>query len=182
VTARQFIDAMGRNPVLLVSWVLLPPLLAIVAGWIHGRGRGAAAPWRYLYSALVYSVCIPGIGAAVLTAYTLFFTHESLLDKDLLVYVLPIVSMALTLVFIRRSVSFDDVPGFDRLSGLMTLIGVTFLLLLVIQKTFIGIFFGASITMLIAIGAFLFALLKWGTSALFRRPHEPRVKPPSFPV
>ena len=35
--------------------------------------------------------------------------------------------------------------------------------------------------LLAVIGTFLFALLKWGAGAMFRRPDEPRVKRPGFP-
>lgn len=181
MTARELIDLAGRQPLLMAAFFLAPPLAAALARWTHGPGLGGAPPWRYLYALLVYLACVPGIGAAVLTGYTLFFTRENLLDKDLLVYVVPIVSMVVTLVLIRKNVSFDDVPGFDRLSGLMTLIGITFVILLAIRKTFIGIFFGASITTLFVLGAFLFALLKWGAYAVFRGSEEPRRRPPGFP-
>jgi hypothetical protein len=180
MTARDLIDAAGRHPALLASLSLLPPLGALLLGWLHGRGGGARAPWRHLYGVLVYVACVPGIGAAVLTAYTLFFTRESLLDKDLLVYVVPVVSMGVTLPLIRRNVSFDDVPGFDRLSGLMVLIALTFAVVLAIRKTFIGILFGASLTTLLAIGAGVFALLKWGAYSAFRRRDQPRVRPPAL--
>jgi hypothetical protein len=181
VTARDVIDLAGRNPWAIAAVSVAPPLLALLAA----RGGVTASPSafrRYFYAVLVYLVCVPGIGAAVLTAYTLFFTRESLLDKDLLVHVLPIVSMAATLPLIRKGISFDDVPGFDRLSGLMVLIAVTFIIVLVIQKTFVGIFFGASFAVLLALGAFLFALLKWGAGAVLRSPEEPRTKPPAFPL
>ena len=181
MTIRELIDAAAARPLLLVALGVTPPLFALVFGRLHAPRGGAASPWRYLYAVLVYLVCIPGVGAAVLTAYTLFFTGENLLDKNLLIYALPIVSMALTLFLIGRAASFDDIPGFDRLSGLITLVAVTFLLLLVVHKLFIGIFFGASITMLLVIGAFVFAVLKWSTQAVFRNPDEPRIKPPSFP-
>jgi len=180
MTARDLIDAAARHPALLAALCLLPPLGALLLGWVHGRGRGALAPWRHFYGVLVYVACIPGIGAAVLTAYTLFFTGESLLDKDLLVYVAPVLSMGATLPLIRRSVSFDDVPGFDRLSGLMVLIALTFAVILAIRKTFIGILFGASFATLLALGAGVFALLKWGAYAAFRRRDQPRAGPPAF--
>jgi len=182
VTVRELIDLAGRNPLALLGLFVALPLSVLVIRWIHGRAGGARAPWKYAYSVLVYLACVPGTGAAVLTAYTLFFTRENLLDKDLLVYVVPIVSMIVTLVLIRKIVPFENVPGFDRLSGLMTLIAVTFVILLAIRKTFIGILFGAGIGTLFVLGAFLFALLKWGTQALFRGGGEPRAKPPDLPT
>lgn len=182
MTARELIDAAGANPLAISGLALAPPAVAFVLRFMHQPRAGGTAPWRYLYAVLVYLVCVPGVGAAVLTAYTLFFTHENLLDKNLLVYLLPIASMAVTLVLIAKAASFDDIPGFDRLSGLITLVAVTFLILLVIHKTFVGIFFGASIVMLFVIGAFLFALLKWAAGAAFRGSKEPRTKPPTFPL
>lgn len=181
MTARQLLELFGRHPALLAGLVGGPPLAALLVGLLHGKGRGGEAPWRHLYSTLVYLVVIPGMGAAVVTAYKMFFSHESLLDADLLVHFGPILSMAVTLMLVRRSVSFDELPGFDRLSGLMTVVGVTFVILLAIRKTFIGIFFGGSIFLLAAVAAFLFALLKWGAAALFRRSGDPPVKRPGFP-
>lgn len=178
MTARELIDLAGRHPAALAALFLLSPLAALLLGWIHGRGSGGVAPWRYLYSALVYLTCVPGVAAAVVTGYTLFFTHENLLDKNLFVYLLPVLSMAATLVLIGKNVRFEEVPGFDRLSGLMVLIAVTCVTLLAIRKTFVGIFFVGSLAQLAVVGAGLFALLKWGAHALFRRSDEPREKPP----
>jgi hypothetical protein len=130
---------------------------------------------------LVYLVCVPGMFAAVITAYTLFFSGENLLDANLLVYFLPIASMVATLVLIRKNVSFDEIPGFDHLSGLMVMVGCSFAIALAIQKTRIWVFFGGSIEKLFFLAAGIFALLKWGTYMLFRRRDEPRQELPKFP-
>jgi hypothetical protein len=181
MTGREIVSLLGREPAFLVAAFAALPVLAWIVGWIHGPGRGLVSPWRFVYSGLVYLACVPGVGAAVLTAYTLFFTHENLLDQNVLVYVLPVASMAVTLGIMSRRVSFKEIPGFDRLSGLMVLIAITFVLLLVVRRTWIGLFFGGSIATLLVLGAGLFALLKWGAYALFRRKDEPRTDPPPFP-
>ena len=181
MTVRQLLTLVGQHPAILLGLAAVPPVVALILGALHAKGNGGAAPWRHIYAVLVYAVAFPGMAAAVVTAYMLFFSRENLLDANLLVHFGPIASMAATLLIIRKNVSFDEVPGFHRLSGLMTLIGVTFVILLAIKKTFIGLFFGGSIAMLAGAAVFLFALLKWGSDALFRRRDEPRVKPPSFP-
>jgi hypothetical protein len=130
---------------------------------------------------LVYAVCVPGMFAAVISGYALFFTRENLLDANLLVYFLPIISMVVTLIFIGKNVSFEEVPGFDRLSGLMVMVGCSFAIALAIQKTKIWIFFGGSIEKLFLLAAGVFALLKWGTYTLFRRRDEPRQERPPLP-
>ena len=166
--------------VLLVAFVV-PPVLAWLAGRLHGKEQGKRPPWKYLYSVLVYLVCVPGMFSGVITAYTLFISGENLLDANLLVYFLPIVSMVATLVLIRKKVSFDDVPGFDRLSGLMAMVGCSFAFALAIQKTRIFVFFGGSIEALFILAAGLFAVLKWGTYMLFRGRSEPKEELPKFP-
>lgn len=181
MTLREAMTWVGTHTWLLAAWVVIPPIVVWLMRHLHGRGGGVKAPWRYLYAVVVYLVCVPGMLAAVVTAYMLFFTRENLLDVNLLVYILPIVSMVVTLLIMRASVPFDAVPGFDRLSGLMVMIAVSFGIALAIQKTGIWVVFGASIQMLFAMAVFVFLLLKWGTHALFRRSDEPKLKPPSFP-
>jgi hypothetical protein len=166
VTARDLLELLGQKPLALAGLFVVLPAAVLLTSALHGPKGGVRPPWSYVYAVLVYLACIPGIGAAVVTAYTLFFTRDNLLDKDLLVYVAPIVSMAVTLVLIRKRVAFDEIPGFEKLSGLMTLIAVTFVILLVVRKTFIGVVVGASLVSLLALGAILFGLLKWGARAV----------------
>ncbi|MHB8834284.1 MAG: hypothetical protein ACYC9Y_01005 [Candidatus Methylomirabilia bacterium] len=181
MTIRDLIDLAGQHPLVLVVAFLAPPLAAWLLGLMHPRGQGGAAPWKYFSAVLVYLACVPGMFAGVITAYMLFFSRENLLDANLLVSFLPILSMVATLVFIRKNVTFDQVPGFDRLSGLMVMVGCSFAIALAIQKTNIWVFFGGSLEKLFILAAGVFALLKWGTYMLFRRSDEPAQKPPAPP-
>ncbi len=181
MTTRDLIHQAGQHPVALAVALATPPLVALLVGRLHDRGRGGAGPWKYLYAVLVYLACVPGMFAGVLTAYTLFFSRENLLDTNLLVYFLPIVSMIITLVLIRKNVAFDEVPGFDRLSGLMVMVGCSFAIALAIQKTRVWIFFGGSIERLFILAAGIFGLMKWGAYMLFRRSDEPKTERPKFP-
>ena len=179
MTTRDLIELAGQHPLALFVAFLAPPLAAWLLGMMHPRGQGGLAPWKYFSAVLVYLTCLPGMFAVVITAYSLFFSRENLLDANLLVSLLPIVSMAATLILIRKDVSFDEVPGFDRLSGLMALVGCSFAIALAIQKTNIFLFFGGSIEKLFILAAGVFALLKWGAYMLFRRGDEPKREPPA---
>ena len=181
MTTRDLIYQADQHPVALAVALAAPPLFSMVVGWLHSRGQGGAEPWNYSYAVLVYLACVPGMFASVLTAYTLFFSRENLLDTNLLVYFLPIVSMIVTLVLIRKNVAFDEVPGFDRLSGLMVMVGCSFAIALAIQKTKIWILFGGSIERLFILAAGIFGLLKWGAYVLFRRRDEPKAERPKLP-
>lgn len=181
MTIRDLIQFLGGHSWFLVIAFTALPLLTWLLRLAHGPGNGAGAPWKYAYSVLVYLACVPGMCSAVLTAYALFFRNENLLDANLLVYVLPIVSMTVTLVFVQKNVGFEAVPGFDRLSGLMIMLACSFALALAIQKTRLFIGFFGSIERLFLLAAGIFALLKWGAYMLFRRAEEPMKERPRFP-
>jgi len=140
-----------------------------------GSSVGLGNFWRFPYTAgenggaafvLVYLVCVPGILAATLSAYLLFFTRQNLLQLNLVVFALPVVSMLCSLALIRRQVSMDSIPGFDRLGGLMLLIALTFALVLAIEKTRIWLFFGSSFATLVLVAALLFAVLRYASRLL----------------
>jgi len=181
MTLRDLLTWIGQDPLLIVPLLGGPPILAFILSLLHGREAGNEAPWKYLYSVLIYAACIPGLMATVVTTYALVFAHENLLDLNAFVYVLPIVSMIATLIVIGRVADFDALPGFGRLAGLMTMIGLTFVIIEVVSRLRLLVFFGGSIWTLVAFGAFVFALLKWGSYMAFRRRGDPEKPAPRFP-
>ena len=174
MTLRELFAAVDAMRVPLLIGLGAVVALTALLGLLHGRDNGGRAPWRYLYTFLVYAACGPGIFAAVAVIYALLFTRENLLDLNAAAYVAPIVSMVLTLGLMRRNVSFDEVPGFRRLTGLMTMIGVTFAIALVLRSMRVWLFFSASLVWFFVLAAALFVLLKWGGRLLFgrRRPRD----------
>ena len=182
MTIRELIQSIGGHPAILGAAFVALPLLTWALRLMHGRGHGGDRRWKYIYSVLVYAACVPGMFATVVTAYALFFSNENLLDVNLLVYALPILSMVVTLVFVHQSVGFDAVPGFDRLSGLMVLIACSFGLALAIHRTRIFVGFFGSIEHLFLLAGGIFALLKWGGYMLFRRREDPAKERPRFPA
>lgn len=181
MTLRELLHAAERHPLPVAGALIALPALAWLVGVLHREGAGREAPWKYAYAVLVYLACIPGMFAAVLTAYAMFFQNENLLDANLLIYLLPIAAMIVTLVAIRKRVAFDDVPGFNRLSGLMVLLAGSFGLALAVHKTRIFLGFFGSIEMFFLLVAGIFALLKWGAYTLFRSGGEPAKPMPKFP-
>lgn len=182
MTVRELVFLLDEKPWWMVSYFVGLPLMAWLMSIFHGTDRGSQSPWKYFYSAFVYLACAPGVFSAVLTGYVIFFTRENLLDASLLIHVAPIISMFLTLAIIRKSLSFDEIPGFDRLSGLITMIAVTFIFILGLYKTKIWVLFGGSVFVFAAIAVGLFALMKWGAYTAFRSKKQPKLKAPSFDI
>ena len=98
----------------------------------------------------------------MLILYGLFFYQTNLLDVNFLAYFLPIVSLGFTLVIISKIVSLDEIPGFERLSGLLTVIILAFLATFLLQRVFIHFVFFGSFMNFIAVFAALFLVFKLG--------------------
>ncbi len=182
MTLEEMILYLGQYNRYLLIYLAALPVSAFLYSRIHTKGRGESAPHRYVYAVLIYLAAVPGIMGCVLTGYSLFFVSTNLLQvRNPVLYFVPIISMVVTLILISKRVDLNQVPGFDRLYGLLVLLGVTFILALIIMKTRIWLVFGGSIAVLIAVVTFLFLLLKWGAGALFRGKDEPKLKRPRFP-
>jgi len=118
---------------------------------------------------LIYLSCIPGMFSAVLTAYSLFFLRADLLRVNFLVYILPIISMIATLKIIKRKNSFDDIPGFDRIMGLMLMMGVSFVIAFLLHRTVVFIGFIGGLTGLLAVALAVFILLKIAAAKIAKK-------------
>lgn len=189
MTIDTFIRTLSTvNPWMLLAILAAPPAFAWGFSKTHEPGEAEVPPRNYVYSVLVYLVCVPGIFGATLTAYTLFFIRQNLLKVNLFVYFLPVVSMIFTLVIVGRQADWDSLPGVDRLYGLVLVLVISFGAALAIQKTRIWIFFGGSIGSLLIIALICFALLKWGSHLLFRPktarpvPNRSVTTPPAKPA
>lgn len=157
------------DPMILIGAFAAPPLLVWLMGIFIGQDRARRNPWRYLYSLFVYLVSVPGMLSCVLIAYGLFFLRQNLLQVNVFVYYLPILSMIFTLVLIGRKVSWRFLPGVDRLYAVMIALIITFGGILAIQKTRIFVVFFGSVKFLIIIAVVCFILLKWAARKAFGR-------------
>ena len=136
MTLGDFFTWCGENPMLLLGYFLLIPLIALLA-LFFSKGQGHLSTWKYLYTLLIYLVCLPGIFAVTLSVYLFLFERRSIMDTNLYTQVLPILSMIATIILIRKQTDLDLVPGFDKLSGLITVISVLMILMWIIEKTHI---------------------------------------------
>jgi hypothetical protein len=84
---------------------------------------------------LIYLVCVPGILATALSVYFFLFERGSIMNTNVLIQILPIISMILTLSIIRSNADFAEIPGFGKISSLMTMICAVFILMYLLDRT-----------------------------------------------
>lgn len=136
MTLGDFFTLCGENPAVMLGFFLLIPLMALLA-LLFSNGEGHLSPWKYLFSVLIYLVCIPGIFAVTLSVYLFLFERRSIMETNVYTQILPILSMVITLILIRKQVDLNLVPGFGKISGLITILTVLIILMWIIDKTHI---------------------------------------------
>ncbi len=165
----ELIGYLGSHSRQLVTFFVAIPMFSFAYGQMVAREKALLSPHKYVYATLVYLTCVPGIFAAVITAYALFFLNENLLTVNYIVYFLPIISMIITIAIIRKHADLDKIPGFDRLKGLMALLALTFIISLLLIRLRVWILFGGSMASLLIIIALVFLILRWSARMLFQQ-------------
>lgn len=161
MTIDDLIRAAGQHSWMILALFAAPPVLTFATGRLHdNRLTGARFPYKWVYGGLIYLVSFPGMLAAVLTGYGMFFLRADLRQVPILLYFLPILSMAATWLIMRAQVDLDDVPGFERLSALMISIGLCFTLAFVLNRLFFGILFFGSLWSLLVMAIVFFAVFR----------------------
>ena len=163
MTLQDFFQFLGQNPSYILAYFGTIPLIALLTNFM-GQGEGHLSPWRYLYSVLIYAVCIPGIFAFALNIYLFLFERRSVMESDIFSQILPIFSMIGTLLIIRQNAPFASIPGFDKLSGLMMMITATFAFMWFLDRTHIYVVSYLPFWQVILIFIGLFLVVRFGWS------------------
>lgn len=141
MTLKEFFDMLATHPTLILAYFVFIPLIAALANFM-GKGEGHLSPWKYLYSTLIYLVCVPGIFAITLNIYLFLFQKQNIFETDIYTQILPILSMVFTLIIIKSGMDLDLIPGFGKLSGMFMMIFAVLCVMWVVDRTrfFVGVF------------------------------------------
>ncbi|MBK9109847.1 MAG: hypothetical protein IPM92_16110 [Saprospiraceae bacterium] len=134
MTLQQFFNWIQENP-MITLYYYGGLLLAVLLLNNLAEQKAQLYPWNWMYSFIIYLVCIPGIFAVTLNVYFFLFEKRSILDAELLLQFLPIVMMFVIIYYIKRNVNLDDIPGFEKIYGLMWMISLLLCLMWVIDRT-----------------------------------------------
>lgn len=161
MTLQELFQRIGQNPDFLFFYFFIIPLTALLIS-IFGKNEGHLSPWKYVYSALIYLVSIPGIFAVALNIYFFLFQKGDVMQTDVYMQILPILVLIVTIWLIRRNVDLKQIPGFDTLSGLWLMLFATMTLMFFLDRTRIMVFTYLPFQYLLGIFVGLFALIYLG--------------------
>lgn len=162
MTLKEFFDLLAANPIYLIAFFVLIPVIAAWAGWI-AKDEGHESPWKFLYASLIYLICLPGVFAITLNIYLFLFERKPVFETDIFTQILPVVSMIATLLIIRRNVDLKQIPGFGRLTGLVLMLTAIFSIMWLLEHTriFVISFIPFSSFLIIVGVIFLAVVLGW---------------------
>ena len=119
MTLGQFFEAVSQQPSIVLFYFFALPFTAFLA-IVFGSGAG--------------------IFALTLNAYMFLFERQPVLESNLYTQILPILCMLVTLWLIKKNVSLNDVPGFDKIGSLFFIITVLISMMWILEKTHIFVF------------------------------------------
>ena len=167
MTLGEFFVKVGESPSIILFYFIAIPAIAFIM-WMWTKDEGHKAPWVYIYSLLIYLVCIPGIFAITLSAYLFLFERKSIFDTDVFLQILPLLSMVITLWLVKLNVEFKEIPGFGRISSLMLVITVVMSLLWILEKTHIFAITFVPFQYVIILMLGIFAAIFFGSKRVFK--------------
>lgn len=168
MTLKDFFDLMSDNPAILLFYFIALPLTAFLA-CVLGRNEGHISPWKYLYSFLIYGACIPGIFAISLNIYLFLFERQSVMDANIYTQILPIIVMGFTLWFISKNVDLDQIPGFDKVGGLIMMIAAVLAVMWILDRTRIIAITFLPFWVVIVIVIVLLVVFRFGFKSFFSK-------------
>jgi hypothetical protein len=172
MTINELLQWLEQYQQVWALWFVAMPLLTYAGGALLQVISPLLA--RYLLATAIYLAVIPGVGMTIILLYMVFFVRLNLLhEMHLVLHLLPIVSMLATLWAVARLAPFAAIPGFDRLQGLLLLVGLGFTALLFVHKMFLGIVFFAKFEyLLLLLGGFL-VLWRLGMTRVWKKHKHP---------
>ncbi len=164
MTTQDLIDWFGNNHIFAIAYFAVIIIVALLSNVLVNRTN--ISNLKYVMSVLVYGVTIPGVLAILLILYSILFLRASILNVNIVAHFLPIVSMIITLFILSRKVKMSQLPGFGKLSSLIILISIVFMLIFVLQRTYFGVIILGGFTQVLLVFAVLFIILKIAWSKL----------------
>jgi hypothetical protein len=161
MTLEELFQQIAENPAYIIFYFSIIPFAAFLAGLL-GKGEGHISPWKYLYSALIFLVSVPGIFSVTLSVYFFLFEKRPIMQTDVFTQIIPVLSMVITLLAIRKNVNLDYIPGFDKMSGLITMITASLAIMWFIDRTRIWVVSYVRFEVVIGFFIVLLILIRFG--------------------
>jgi hypothetical protein len=139
MTLRDLFQQSSINPTWLFYYFISIPIICLILMLIFSNPN-SAYKIKWLLAILCFLVVIPGIFSLTLNIYTFLFERQSIWDMNLILQGLPILSMIFSLILIKKTLPFEYIPGFEKLTKLSTIIFAVMAIMWLVDRTHIFAF------------------------------------------
>ncbi len=167
MTVQELFSFVGENPYYVLYYFIALPIIAGIIGML-GSDKCDQSPWKELFMIVIYAVMLPGVFALFFNLYVFLFDRTSIMNFDIFFQILPVISMVITLLVVRKYVEFDAIPGFGKISGLIMVISAMILILYFVDRFRIIAITYMPFQYLILIVIALLIAMNFGIKKLFR--------------
>ncbi len=121
MTLRELFQLANTDPKWLIYYFLGIPMVCFLL-FLFIKDSNKAFKINWFFTIICFLVVIPGIFSIAINIYLYLIERQSILDLNLVTQVLPIGSAITSLYFIRKIISFDYIPGFEKLTSISAII------------------------------------------------------------
>lgn len=166
MTLRDLFLLAENDPKWIIAYLVILPLMSFLL-YVFVKDSNKAYRIKWLFSIICFMVVLPGIFSLTFNIYLFLFERQSIWDLNLISQILPIASMLISLYFIKRTLAFDYIPGFEKLTCVSALLFGMMALLWVVDKTHIFAFSMIPFSIIIIGFVALILFVKYGITKLF---------------
>ncbi len=130
-TLEDILINISNEWMILVSGMIIITIIGSIGALLLKRISNKAA--GNFISIPFFITVVPGVFFTLVFLYLLFFTSKNLLAVPVFYY-FPLLHMIVSLFIFSKIVEFKDIPGFDRLSGFIMFLSISFAVILMIFK------------------------------------------------
>ena len=167
MSVRDFMVAISNMGIFLLIYFSFLPIAGFIFSFLHKKNYESSKFMKISLSVILFLSCIPGIFSGLVTLYLAIFQKADISRLNVLVYFLPPFSMLVTMILIRKNVRFESIPGFKKIMGVFIFSIAAFIILLILDRLRIYLFFHGSIWLFALLWIVIFLLLKYGTRLIF---------------
>jgi hypothetical protein len=134
MTIEDFLTYITNDKAGLFLFFILLPIVTIIIT-IISAGRSLEKPYSYLFSILLFVVCIPGVLSITLWVYSMFFERKAIWELPFFVYYLPVIVMAVCIYILKKKrIPIRRLPWSGELYEFLVLLIITFASILIMMK------------------------------------------------
>ncbi len=166
MTIGELFDYVSGNPASILIYSLTIPLATFVISTV-ADDEAAEKPWNYMLSIMLFLVAVPGVLAVFLNIYLFLFEKQAIMETNIFTQILPILIMIATLLIIQRKADFCDIPGFEKLSAAIIIMGALIVGMWFVDRVRLIAFSFIPVQYLLLLFVVLFLLIRFGFRKLF---------------